>query len=217
MQRSLIVLVLLLLPLALPAQQEALAAKSRRAAELMQAGSFANAAVVYRELVRAVPDNAGLQANLGIALHMARRESEAIVELRKAVKLDAGNVPAQLYLGLAYLSTGDAAKAIPSLQAAVSGEPGDPDAHQSLGEALQIQGRLAEAAAHFAQAATIDPKRPGSWYQLGRSYEQLSQRAFDELFRAGAESAYWLALTADAVASSLKFNSAFFLYRAAIE
>src|SRR5207245_10208617 len=45
----------------------------------------------------------------------------------------------------------------------------------------------------------------------------LSVRAFDELEKTAPESAYWLALVADARLRDQQFSSAFFLYRHALK
>ena len=66
-------------------QSEDLVAKSQRAKELMASGKFADAIPLYRELNRAVPNNAGLMLNLGMALHMAGEDRKAIPQLEAAV------------------------------------------------------------------------------------------------------------------------------------
>jgi predicted Zn-dependent protease len=77
--------------------------------------------------------------------------------------------------------------------------------------------RPAEAADQYRKLADLDPESSPAWYGLGRSYESLSVRAFDELQKAAPESAYWLALVADARLRDQQFSSAFYLYRRAIE
>ena len=85
----------------LPAQSSKLAEQSNQARDLMAAGKFEQAIPIYRELVQAVPGNAGLVTNLGLAYHMAGHEQQAVTELTHALKLESHNVPAHLYLGYA--------------------------------------------------------------------------------------------------------------------
>jgi predicted Zn-dependent protease len=44
----------------------------------MAAGRYAEAVPVYRDLVKAVPGNPGLVLNLGMALHLAGQDQEAL-------------------------------------------------------------------------------------------------------------------------------------------
>ena len=59
-----------LLIVSLVPQSADLAGRSQAAAAAMQKGSFDEAARMYQELVRAVPGDAGLLMNLGMALAM---------------------------------------------------------------------------------------------------------------------------------------------------
>src|SRR5437879_12320750 len=87
-------------------QTDSLALKSQRAKQLMAEGYFAQAIPLYRELNQAVPNNPGLLLNLGMAMHMAGKEREAISELEAAVKLDPALAPAWPFLGTARLQSG---------------------------------------------------------------------------------------------------------------
>src|SRR6185369_7419477 len=86
----------------------ALAERSRAGKELMAAGRYAEAAAAYRDLVRALPGNAGLLVNLGMALHLSGKDQEAIPHLEAALRLDPASLPANLFLGAARLRTGRA-------------------------------------------------------------------------------------------------------------
>src|SRR6266566_3115247 len=96
------------------AQPDDLARKSQRAKELMAEGKFVQAIPLYREIIQAVPNNPGLMLNLGMALHMAGKEREAIPELEAATKLDPTLAPAWLFLGAARLQLGGATNLFPA-------------------------------------------------------------------------------------------------------
>ena len=96
-------------------QTDSLALKSQRAKQLMAEGYFAQAIPLYRELNQAVPNNPGLLLNLGMAMHMAGKEREAISELEAAVKLDPALAPAWLFLGTARLQLGETAAGVEAL------------------------------------------------------------------------------------------------------
>jgi len=207
--------VVLVCPL-LHGQSSKLIEESNRARDLMASGKYEEAIPIYRSLVAAVPGNAGLITNLGVAYHMAGHEQEAVIELGKALKLDPRSVPANLYLGYAYLSLGEPAKAIAPLEVAVRADPSDSTAQGNLAEALFALKRFREAAAQFEKLAHLDPGNPEVWYRLGLCYQALSQQSFDDLQRVAPASAYWLALVADSRAKAMELSSAFYLYRQAL-
>jgi len=213
----LLCLILILTQASSLAQSDDLAAKSRRAKEFMAEGKFAEAVPLYRELNLAVPNNAGLLLNLGMALHMAGDERKSIPQLEAAVKLDPKLAPAWLFLGAARLQLGQSPAAIEAVQTVLSLQPDHRGALEILAGALLSLDHPADAAEQYRKLADLDPENPPAWYGLGRSYESLSVRAFDNLQKAAPESAYWLALLAEARLRELQFSSAFYLYRRALE
>ena len=200
----------------LHAQSAKLAEQSNHARELMASGRYEEAIPIYRELVKALPGNAGLITNLGLACHMAGQEQEAVTQFTKALKLAPSNVPAHLYLGYAYLSLGEPAKAIPHLEVAVSADPSDAGSRGNLADALFAVRKFREAATQFEKLSQSASDNPEVWYRLGLCYQELSQDSFDELQRTATGSSYWLALVADSRAKAMQLSSAFYLYRQAI-
>lgn len=198
-------------------QSDDSAEKSQRAKEFMAEGKFADAVPLYRELNLAVPNNPGLLLNLGMALHMAGEEHKSIPQLEAAVKLDPKLAPAWLFLGAARLQLGQAPAAIQAVQTVLRLQPDHPGALEILAAALLSLDRAAEAAEQYRKLADVDPESASAWYGLGRSYESLSVHAFDDLQKAAPESAYWLALVAEARLRELQLSSAFYLYRSALE
>ena len=193
------------------------AARSQRGKELMAAGRYAEAVAVYRELVRATPGNAGLLVNLGMALHLADKDEEAIPQLEAAVRLQPDSVPANLFLGASRLHVGRAAAAVAPLQKAARLQPDNLDARSMLAEALLGLGRLAEAEPHLRRLTALAPTDPAAWFNLGKAYEDLAGQSFDALLDGDAESAYALALVAEARLKEGQKTAAFHLYRQAIE
>jgi tetratricopeptide (TPR) repeat protein len=200
----------------LHAQSAKLAEQSNQARELMASGRYEEAIPIYRALVKAVPGNAGLVTNLGLACHMAGHEQEAVTQFTKALKLAPNNVPAHLYLGYAYLSLGEPAKAIPHLEVAVRADPSDAGSRGNLAEALFAVRKFREAATQFEKLSQSASGNPEVWYRLGVCYQELSQESFDDLQRTATGSSYWLALVADTRAKAMQLSSAFYLYRQAI-
>src|SRR4029453_12178671 len=101
------------------AQSPALVEKSERAQLWMAQQRFADAAVLYEELTRALPGNAGMLVNLGMARHLAGQDAEAIAPLEASLKIRPA-AQAPLFLGASYLRTGQPAKAIAPLRRLVA-------------------------------------------------------------------------------------------------
>jgi len=212
--RACFILVLAIAPAAARAQD--LAEKSHQAKALMDAGKFVEAASLYRDLVRAVPNNPGLITNLGLALDMSGDKAGAVREYQAALKLDRDQFPALVLLGGAYLDLGQPADAVGILERALKVQPGDLDAQESLGEALLASGRLGEAVRRFQALSDADPKNSKVWYGLGVCYEGLAQQSFDELAKVAPGSAYWLDLVAESRLQNKQDYSAFYFYHQAL-
>jgi len=200
-----------------PSASDELGAKSQRGKELMAAGRYAEAVPVYRDLVTAVPGNPGLLLNLGMALHQAGEDEEAIGPLEAALQLQPALLPANLFLGASNLRLGRTAAAIAPLQRAVRLAPTNRDARSMLAEALVASERYAEAEPHLWRLARLAPADPAAWFNLGNAYEELAGQAFAELRERYPESPFVLALAAEARSKRDQPNAAFHLYRKAIE
>jgi tetratricopeptide (TPR) repeat protein len=213
----LVCLLSILAPSSVFAQSDDLALKSQRAKESMAEGKFADAIPLYVELNQALPGNPGLLLNLGMALHMAGEERKAVPQLEAAVKIEPKLAPAWLFLGAARLQLGDAPAAVRALRTVLYLQPDHPGALEMLAGALLSMDRPEEAAGQYRKLAELNPQSSPAWYGLGRSYEALSVRAFEKLQKTAFESAYCLALIADARLREQQFSSAFYLYRQAVE
>jgi len=194
-----------------------LAVKAQRGKEAMAAGRFDEAAELYREVVKALPNEPGMQLNLGMAESMAGRPREALPHFRAAVKLKPDLMPAWLFLGATHMELGEPAPAVAPLQKVVAAQPENGQARQMLAEALLGLQRWEAAARQFRALADRAPEDPRAWHGLGRSYEGLLRASYDALTRAWPESPYVLLLTADALATQGKHANAFRLYREAAD
>jgi predicted Zn-dependent protease len=184
----------------------------------MGAGRFDEAARIYGELVQAVPGEAGLRLNLGMALAMAGRPGEARPHLQAA--LDSGRpelVPAALFLGGVHLELGQPAQAVGPLETFLAAQPGNRDARRMLAETLLLLERFGEAVPQYRTLTQQAPEDPGAWYGLGRSYEGVSQEAFERLQVTAPESAEILLLVGRVLVAQERDKRAFQLYREALE
>jgi len=195
----------------------ALAERSRAGKELMAAGRYAEAAAVYHELVRAIPGNAGLLVNLGMALHLSGKDQEAIPPFEAALRLDPVSLPANLFLGAANLRLGRGEAAVAPLQKAVRLQPDNVEARSMLAEALLGLERQAQAEPHLRRLTQLAPSDPAAWFNLGQTYEELAGRSFHDLLEHDPESPLTLALVAEARLDEGQRVAAFQLYRQAAE
>jgi tetratricopeptide (TPR) repeat protein len=196
---------------------EDLARKAASGKEAMAAGRFDDAAVLYAEIVRALPSEPGMLLNLGMALSMSGRPREAIPHLQAALKLRPDLLPASLFLGGAYVELGQFAPAVEPLQRVVAAQPDNLQARQMLADALLSLERLEAALSQFRELSHRAPQSSRAWYGLGRSYESVAQDAFERLQRSAPESDYILRLVAEAMTVEGKDANAFRLYREALE
>ncbi len=183
----------------------------------MAAGRYGEAVPVYRELVAARPGDTGLLLNLGMALHLAGADREALEPLAAAHRLKPDAFPAALFLGAARLRLGQAQAALAPLRKAVRLQPADHKARSLLVDALLVTGRHAQAERHLVELSRLSPEDPGVWFSLGRTYEAIATRAFEALLARDSESAYTLALVAGVRLDEGHAAAALDLYRKAIE
>lgn len=201
----------------LGAQTAAQAEKAKRAKGLMGERRHAEAAVLYGELTREIPNNAGLLLNEGMALHMAGQDAQAIAPLEAALKLQPGIPPALLFLGASYLRTGQAAKALSPLEKYAALAPEDLEARQMLADAATLSGQPARAIPHLERLTQAEPRQPALWFLLGRNYEAAAAESFARLEKLYPESGPFFALLAASRDQASQRRSAFFFYRKALE
>jgi predicted Zn-dependent protease len=194
-----------------------LAAKAARGKDAMAAGRFDEAAVLYAEIVKALPSEPGMLLNLGMALSMAGRPREAIPHLQAALKVRPDLFPASLFLGEARMALGQPAEAVEPLRRVVAAQPGNLQARQMLADALLSLARFEPAVRQFRELSELAPQSAPAWYGLGRSYEGVARVAFERLQRTAPDSAFILRLVAQAMAAEGKLDNAFRLYREALE
>lgn len=195
--------------------EDQLAEQSHHAKELMAEGRFAEAIPIYEQLVRAVPGNAGLILNLGLAQEMAGHPGAAVAQFETVLKTEPDNVPALTSLGTARLQLNQPKLAIAPLEKLLSLEPANRNARGMLAGALMATGRESEAAREYRRLTATDGNDAQAWYGLGRAYEALAGEAFDRLEKVAPESAYVLTLVGDSQASRQQYRSAFFFYKQA--
>ena len=162
----------------------------------MGAGDFAGAAGIYQQLVKQVPANPGWKLNLGIALHMAGRDQEAVGPLTVAAQAMPQAFPAHALLGTSLLRLGQAGKAVAPLQRAVAMKPNEAQGRRLLAEAFLQSGQAKAAVGQLAALTKLEPGDAGAWFVLGRANEAAADSAFRQLAKEFPESRAFLLTTA---------------------
>jgi predicted Zn-dependent protease len=193
------------------------AARNRAAAQAMEQGRFDEAAGIYRELLKSMPDEGGLLMNLGIALAMEGHEQDAVAPLERAVALNAALIPAHLFLGSSYLAIGRPADAVAPLRRVVSAQPKDVESRRMLAQAYAATGRSKDAVAQLRTVTEIAPGLPAGWYALGHAYNALTQEAMGSFEEQPDDSPWRQLLLADAFLADGRLTDAFALHRATLE
>lgn len=208
---------LFLVVMTAPAQTAVQQEKANRAKEALSAGNFAEAAHLYGELTRELPNIPGIKMNLGMAYYFGGRYKEAAEQLSLAVRGDPKLTPAWLYLGGSQLEIGRPQEAAKALETYLKAKPGESEALQLLGDAQAASGQHQKAVGTYEAILKENPGSPRAWYGLGRSYEGLAGDAFGNLEKIAPESGYWFALVADSRVAQQQYASAFYFYRKALE
>ncbi len=128
------------------------------AVSLSLLGKKEEAAKELEVACKAIPRDAGLQFNLGLALAEIKQLAASLAAFEKAVQLDPQFSRAWYNLGLARSSDGQPQKALEALEKAESLEPQSPDAPYARATILYQQGRLSDARMAARRALEIDPQ-----------------------------------------------------------
>jgi hypothetical protein len=150
----------------------------QKAVSLQQSGRLADAAVAYRKLLAAFPDNPKLLNNLGTVLLQLGNIPESIALLERALKVFPDQPLALLNLGIGLLQLNRLDDALASLDRALALKPDLAAAHYRRGSVLQELGLHAEALASADAALALKPGHLDA--QLSRGGMLMSLNRFDE-------------------------------------
>ncbi len=127
---------------------------------------------VYRQALRADPDDAEALSRLGAACLMLGQFREAATHFQKALRLRPHHAEGYKNLGIALARQGNLAEAVASFQEALRLKPDLADVQLNLGNAFREQGRLDEAVARYQQALRLEPDSPEAHHNLGIALER---------------------------------------------
>lgn len=174
----------------------------------------------HRQLLKAQPASALHHYNLGHALYLAKRSSEAIVPLQQALKLQPGMTAARDLLAASLAETGRCEEALPSLRKAVA-QATDVAIKRSMevaGLRCSLTLNRTSDALTFIQFLHRDfPADPDILYMLVHAHSDLSLRASRDLLHKAPGSHHVHQLNAEALETQGKWDDAVVAYRKVLE
>jgi tetratricopeptide (TPR) repeat protein len=149
-----------------------------KANQFLAAGQAAQAAELYRQMLKIQPHDAHTYYNLSLALDLEERFAEERQALETAVKLDPTLAQARSKLGLLDMSQGHPADAIQNFKKAIEIDPQLTEAQVNLATIYDGKGEVKEAEALLRRAIENDPKYAQAHFNLGLVLAQ--QQRFPE-------------------------------------
>ena len=147
----------------------------REAREHHGAGRYAEAELIYRQILDRRPDDAEVMSRLGAALAAQGRLDEMLSTLQRAVEIDPGLVEAHNNLGAGFRLQGRLDDAVAASRRALAINPDHVSAHVNLGAALQGLGRIDDAVASYRKAITLKPDLAAPHVNLGIALQGLGR------------------------------------------
>lgn len=148
-----------------------------QAVAVHQAGEFAAAERMYRDLLRSFPSHAPTLCNLGVLLVRAGRVDEASECYNLALAAAPGHPDAHFNLGNLYRRAGRPREAAQHYRACLAANPTHAGAAFNLGLALSAAGDAAGAAESFAAVARLEPANPDAHSRLGDALVRAGRTA----------------------------------------
>lgn len=162
----------------------------QKAINCHNAGDYAAAEVLYREIIATNPSDYNAFHYIGVLLYQTDRFDEALTALLHSVDLNASDPYVHNNLAALYRKVGRLTDAIDAYRSAISLLPDFAGALGNLGRTLFELGDIGEAESAYRKALSIDPGFSEVWNELGKLLYN-DDRIFD------AEQAYRASLNID--------------------
>lgn len=139
------------------------------AVEHHQAGRLTEAENIYRQILRADPNEPNALYLLGTLAHQVGHPADAVTLLEKAATVLPENPEVHANMGKALADLGRGEEAVVALERALSLAPDHPDALFALGCQMQNKSRHGEAIEAFFKVLEARPEVVEAWNNLGVS------------------------------------------------
>jgi len=147
----------------------------QQAVALHQAGQVAQAAEIYRQLLKPLPKHADLLFMLGTAEYQLGNKSEAVKLLDRAIAINPANPMAFSNRGNALQELGRLQDALKSYDQAIRLKPDYVEAVCNKGNTLRLLGQVPEAIACYVRGLETNPNFQPAHYELGFTLQSLGR------------------------------------------
>ena len=147
-----------------------LAKHVKRGDEYAKEEKFQEAAIEYRNAIKAVPKDPAAHWKLAKASLEAKDIRTAFTELQRTVELDPNNWEALGKLGEIYVMTGKKEEAAQIADNLVKSRPNDPQGYLLQSGLAARAGKVDEGIAKLKKASELDPKRVRTLLTIGNMY-----------------------------------------------
>ncbi|MEI8291586.1 MAG: tetratricopeptide repeat protein [Verrucomicrobiota bacterium] len=172
---------------------------------------------LFRRTAAVTQNNDVALVNLGVALELQNRQTEALAIYRQAEKLGPGRYQLHTNLGNLLAKMNQHAEALAEFREALRRRPGNAKLQNFIGIELAALGRSNEALTAFTEAETFDPQyvwphveAAKTLFKLGRDAEALAElrtalRMAPDNFQILTTAAYYMAANENGAARDAKF------------
>jgi tetratricopeptide (TPR) repeat protein/SAM-dependent methyltransferase len=140
-----------------------------------EAGALMEAERLYRDVLAADPNNAGVLHNLGILAIQTGRQPLAVDLIGKAVARNRRMPDGHYNLAIALEALGRDDDALAQYRHAIALKPDYADAQMNLGNLLVRRGRMDEALACYRQVLALQPQSTLAYYNIANVLRQGGQ------------------------------------------
>ena len=159
-------------------EQANIATMAQKGKILHQQGNFAEAQVVYEQILKIQPDHFDALQLLGVLFAQIKKYSQAIEFLSKALEINPNHAVAYSNRGIALKELKRFDEALASYDQAIAINTGYLDAYSNRGNLLQELKRFDEALNSYDQVLKINPEFIQALYNRGTIFQELKR--FDE-------------------------------------
>lgn len=145
------------------------------AVECHRQGDVDQAQAIYRQVLKADPDQPDATHFLGLALYQLGRPTEALAHLERSLTLNPESADFHNNVASVMQDSADYKRAHRHAETAIRLRPAFPEAHNNLGCTLLGQGRPAEAAPHFQAAIAETDEFADAHNNLGAALQGLGR------------------------------------------
>ena len=178
---------------------------------LHQQGNFAEAQVIYEQILKIQPDHFDALQLLGVLFAQIKKYSQAVEFLSKALEINPNHAVAYSNRGIALKELKRFDEALASYDQAIAINTGYLDAYSNRGNVLQELKRFDEALASYDQAIKINPDYAEAYYNRGvilQEFKRLDEalNSYDQAIKINPDytNAHWNASICNLIRGNFK-------------